>query len=142
MKKTLYLIIGIAILLLFNFSQGNSELFILDESNYQIKNDTTVYEVPFLDIPAELPDAIDYFLKNNQFKDWKDTDEKKVALQGIVEKDGTITGVSIRKSSEIDVLDKEAVRLIKTAKYIPGKYKGQNVRSKFTVVVYFPAKEK
>lgn len=139
MSKFFITVIGI--LLLCHFPQERSAAFPLNDSNYQTDNDTTVYDGNTYDVPAELPDAISYFLKNNKYKEWKETDKTFVALQGIVEKDGTITGVNVRKSSDITVLDEEAVRLIKSAKYIPAKYKNKNVRSKFTILVHFPARK-
>ena len=121
--------------------QSRSSVLPTNEYNYQIDNDTTVYDGYTFDVPPELPDEINYFLKNNKYKDWKETDKTFVALQGIVEKDGTITGVNVRKSSDITVLDEEAARLIKSAKYIPAKYKNKNVRSKFSILVNFPARK-
>ncbi|MDR2497338.1 MAG: energy transducer TonB [Tannerellaceae bacterium] len=101
-------------------------------------DDTTVYAVP--DQTALLPDAIQYFRQNNRFKDWDKNDDKAVLLQGIVEKDGTITGVKIIRSSKTKKLDDEALRLIKTARYLPGAVKGKTVRSKFSINVHFPAR--
>jgi len=102
------------------------------------KNDTTVYEAP--SITAELPDAVEFFRQNNKFKDWDKNNSKVVVLQGIVETNGAISGVRILRPSNITELDDEALRLIQSAKYTPGKNeKGENVRSKFTIPVSFPA---
>jgi len=136
MKTILSFFIGIMTLLLCNIFQGHSMIIPSDDRVYQAVNDTTVYDMP--DITAELPDAINYFLTNNKHKDWKETDRKMVVLQGIVEKDGTITGVRVLRSSQVDDLDKEAVRLINVATYKPAKNRNQVVRSKLTIVVQFP----
>ena len=110
------------------------------EENYTIANvDTTIY-----DIPAGTADFLDgrsnYLRQNNKFKDWDKNNSKKVYLQGVVEINGTISNVRIIRSSDVKELDDEALRLIKSAKYIPGKDKtGKNIRSKYTVEVPFPA---
>jgi TonB family protein len=109
---------------------------------YYLDEDTTVYDGPMLESTAELPDAAAYFIKNNKYKDWDKNDKKRVVIKGIVEKDGTITNVSIASSSKVDKLDQEALRLIKSAKYIPGRAKGKIVRSKYTNFVFFPPEGK
>jgi TonB family protein len=106
-------------------------------AEYTSDDDTTVYNEP--DQTAMLPDAVNYFRQNNKFKDWNANDRKNVVLQGIVEKDGTITNVKILRSSKVKELDDEALRLIKSAKYAPGEMERKAVRSKFTIGVPFPA---
>lgn len=138
MKKSNLFFIVISILFLCNFSQKNISAFSSNEFIYQVTNDTTVYSGLNLDSTAELQDAINYFRNNNKYKDWKEANTL-VVLRGIVEKDGTITGVKIRRSSNVEILDKEALRLIKSAKYNPGTIKGKTVRSDFDIVVRFPA---
>jgi len=127
---------GIAVLLFIHLSQWNSAVFYSKYYDYQDKNDTTFYNQP--DHAAELLDAMNYFFTNNKYKDWKDAEMKKVYIQGIVEIDGGISGVKVIKSSQIEDLDKEAVRLIKAAKYSPGIHNNKYVRSKFSIVVSFP----
>ncbi|GHT58765.1 hypothetical protein AGMMS50239_03960 [Bacteroidia bacterium] len=99
--------------LLCNFSQ--SDCYGVSPINnhfekYYADEDTTVYDGPMLDSTAALPDAIYYFIKNNKYKDWDKNDKRRVMITGIVEKDGTITNVSIVSSSKVDKLDKEALR--------------------------------
>ena len=90
---------------------------------------------------AELLDPTNYFRQNNKFKDWDKNNSKLVVLQGVVEKNGTISDVKILRPSNITELDDEALRLIKSAKYAPGKNSnGEDVRSKITIPVQFPAK--
>lgn len=61
----------------------------------------------------------------------------KVILRFIVEKDGTVNGVSVLRGTN-DLLDKEAVRVVKEMpKWKPGKQRGNAVRSYFTLPVVF-----
>ena len=61
----------------------------------------------------------------------------RVIVTFIVEKDGSISNVTIVKSVDPS-LDKEAIRVIKSMpKWIPGKQKGAPVRVKYTVPVTF-----
>lgn len=61
----------------------------------------------------------------------------KVIIQFVVEKDGSITDVTVARSQD-PYLDKEAVRVVKTMpKWIPGKQNGKAVRVKYTVPVTF-----
>ena len=136
MNTIRFLYPGIAVLLFIYLSQWNSAVSYSKYCDYQDDNDTTIYNQP--DHTAELQDAINYFLANNKYKDWKDAERKMVYIQGIVEKNGTVTGVKVIKSSQIEDLDKEAVRLIKAAKYSPGKHNNKYVRSKFAIAVSFP----
>lgn len=56
----------------------------------------------------------------------------------VVEKDGSITDVKIMKSSGSDLLDQEAMRVVKSMpRWEPGKQGGKVVRVKFTVPVMF-----
>ena len=59
----------------------------------------------------------------------------RVVCQFVVEKDGSVSGVTVVKSIDPS-LDKEAVRVIKSMpKWTPGKQNGQNVRVKYTLPV-------
>jgi len=109
------------------------------EENYAVTNvDTTIYDIP--EYTAELLDAVNYFRQNNKFKDWDKDNPQKVYLQGVVEINGTINSVRIIRPSNVKELDDEALRLIKSAKYAPGKDNaGNDIRSKFSVIVPFPA---
>ena len=61
----------------------------------------------------------------------------KVILRFIVEKDGTVNGVTVLRGTN-DLLDKEAVRVVKDMpKWKPGKQRGNAVRSYFTLPVVF-----
>lgn len=61
----------------------------------------------------------------------------KVVVRFIVEKDGSVSGVTVLKSVDRD-LDKEAVRVVKSMpKWQPGKNNGVPVRSYFTLPINF-----
>lgn len=61
----------------------------------------------------------------------------KVILRFIVEKDGSVNGVTVVRGTN-DLLDKEAVRVVKEMpKWKPGKQRGNAVRSYFTLPVVF-----
>lgn len=57
----------------------------------------------------------------------------KIYMEFIVETDGTISNFNILKSVGFGV-DEEAIRVLNLSpKWIPAKYKGKNVRSRFTI---------
>ena len=61
----------------------------------------------------------------------------RVIIQFVVEKDGSVSGVTVAKSVDPS-LDKEAQRVVKSMpKWIPGKQNGSAVRVKYTVPVTF-----
>lgn len=63
--------------------------------------------------------------------------EGKVIVQFVVEKDGSISGVTVAKGVDKD-LDKEATRVVsKMPKWKPGKNNGVAVRQKYTLPVVF-----
>ena len=86
-------------------------------------------------------DALIEFLKNNM--KYPEAARKKgiegrVICQFIVDRDGTITDVTVVRSGGHPSLDKEAVRVIKAMpKWIPGEKDGQKVRVKYTVPLNF-----
>jgi TonB family C-terminal domain len=139
MKKVIIFIFGIICLTSFIQGSGFNNTKTGYEVSYTASNaDTTIYDVPYY--TAELQDAIDYFRQNNKFKDWDKNNPKKVYLQGVVEINGTINNVRIVRASNVKELDDESLRLIKSAKYSPGKNDtGEDVRSKFSIIVSFPA---
>ena len=61
----------------------------------------------------------------------------RVLVRFVVERDGTITNVSVAKGVDAS-LDHEAVRVVKKMpKWNPGKHNGKPVRTKFTVPITF-----
>lgn len=61
----------------------------------------------------------------------------QVIVTFVVERDGSITDVQVKKSVEPS-LDKEAIRVVKSMpRWIPGKYKGKPIRVKHKVPITF-----
>lgn len=64
--------------------------------------------------------------------------EGRVLCSFVVEKDGSISNVTVVRSGGDPSLDKEAVRLLKSMpKWVPGKQNGKLVRVKYTVPLNF-----
>ena len=99
-------------------------------------DDTELYSTP------QFPNYQAYFRENNKYKDWPKDDQKMVLVGAVIEVDGTPTDVQVKKSSEVDELDQEAVRLIKNITFVPGKNKdGKPLRvPNFIITVFFPPK--
>ena len=98
----------------------------------------TVHKIPYY--TADIVDYKEYLLKNNKFKDW-DKDKKVVILQGVAEKNGTITDLEILRSSGIKELDEEAFRLGTEAKAIPAMDGDRKIiRALVAFAVEFPAR--
>lgn len=71
----------------------------------------------------------------------KKKQEGKVYVQFIVEKDGKILDTKVLRSSGFELLDDEAVRVIKnSSSWTPAKDKGKSVRQSFTLPVVFKLK--
>jgi len=118
-----------------------------EQENKQSATTTTTNEVVAVPaIPAQLLKAVEYFRANNKFKDWDPKNPQKVYFKAIVEKDGTLTDLTIVKKCDEESLNKEAFRLIHDAgangaKIDPGKdANGNPIRSKWMIVVDFPPK--
>ena len=59
-------------------------------------------------------------------------------LKFVVEKDGSLSGIKVMRSSDNEKLDEESIRLIKTMpRWNPGKQNGENVRCRFTLDIPF-----
>ena len=62
----------------------------------------------------------------------------RVICSFVVDKDGSITDVEVKRSSGDPSLDKEAVRVVKSMpKWKPGKQRGKIVRVRYTIPVNF-----
>ena len=63
-------------------------------------------------------------------------------IEFVVEKDGRITNVKVKKSTQNKYLDKEAVRFIKSMpKWNPGMQEGEPVRTRFMLPLRFLLRE-
>ena len=95
---------------------------------------------------ASLLNWKEYFRTNNKYKDWDSKDAQKVFIRAIVEKDGAITDVIIVKKCNNDLLNNEAIRLIRDAKANGAQIeparneKGNPIRSNWTIAIDFPPK--
>jgi TonB family protein len=103
--------------------------------------DTMIY-----DMPEQMPqfpggaDAMDRFINDN-IKYPPTAKEKKIQgkvyVQFIVEKDGTIDKVKIRRGAH-KLLDDEAIRVINLMpNWKPGSMRGKKVRVRYTIPITF-----
>lgn len=59
-------------------------------------------------------------------------------LKFVVEKDGSLSGIRVVRSSGNEKLDEESIRLVKTMpRWNPGKQNGENARCRFTLDIPF-----
>ena len=86
-------------------------------------------------------EAMAYFLNKNLVYP---SAARKQKIQGttkctfVIEKDGSVTNVTIKESSGNELLDQEAVRVIsKMPKWMPGFKDGKAVRVKFDMPAHF-----
>lgn len=93
--------------------------------------------------PAEFPGGMDALMKclSENFRypaiAIENNVQGKVVVRMVIEKDGSIGECTVVKSVDKD-LDNEALRLARSLpKWIPAKYKGQKVRSYFTLPINF-----
>jgi len=111
----------------------------------EIPTDSTNKGMVF-DMPEQMPkypgggDAMEQFINNN-IKYPAEAKAKniqgKVYVQFIVEKDGSITEVSIRRGAN-KLLDDEAMRVVKMMpNWEPGAMRGKKVRVRYTLPITF-----
>ncbi|MCQ2198431.1 MAG: energy transducer TonB [Paludibacteraceae bacterium] len=68
----------------------------------------------------------------------KDSIQGKVFVEFVVNRDGSICNATVIRSSQNELLDAEAVRVVNIMpKWVPGEQLGKPVRSKFTLPVFF-----
>ncbi|UKN02151.1 energy transducer TonB [Paracrocinitomix mangrovi] len=107
--------------------------------------DTSKSEMVY-DMPEQMPefpggsDAMERFIIDN-IKYPPLAKEKriqgKVYVQFIVEKDGQLTEIKIRRGAH-ELLDQEAIRVIKLMpEWKPGSMRGRTVRTRYTVPITF-----
>lgn len=89
--------------------------------------------------PGGMPELMEYLAKNIKYpvQAQKKGIEGRVTVRFIVEKDGSISNVTVVRHIH-PLLDKEAVRVIKAMpKWSPGMLNGKPVRVKFNIPVAF-----
>ncbi len=134
MKRLLFLFLA-TVLMCFGGHAKGSEIHAAQDSSM-------VYDFPekMAQFPGS-PEAMDLFIRKNLNypANLKAAGvQGKVYVQFIVEKDGSITNISIRMSSKNAELDQEAINVIKKMpKWVPGSIKGKNVRVKQTIPITF-----
>ena len=90
--------------------------------------------------PYGLPGLSIYISDNLKYPNeaLKNHIEGKVLCSFIIDKDGSITDISIVRSSGYDSLDNEAIRMLNAMpKWIPGKQDGKTVRVRYLLPVNF-----
>lgn len=101
-------------------------------------NEEKVYEVveQMPSFPGGQEALMTYINHNIKYPD-EDCGQGRVVVSFIVEKDGSITNATIRRSVD-SAFDREALRVISSMpKWIPGKNNGRKVRVRFNVPVQF-----
>lgn len=101
-------------------------------------NEEKVYEVveQMPSFPGGQEALMTYINHNIKYPE-EDCGQGRVTVSFIVEKDGSITNATIRRSVD-PAFDREALRVISSMpKWIPGKNNGRNVRVRFNVPVQF-----
>ncbi len=106
------------------------------------QDSSMVYDFPeqMAHFPGDA-DAMDLFIRKNLHYPEKLKAagiQGKVYIQFIVEKDGSLSNITVRRGSKNADLDQEAVNVIKKMpNWIPGSMRGKKVRVKQTVPVTF-----
>lgn len=108
-----------------------------DTMIYYFSDQKKIHNTPYFENYTE------YCRVNNKYKDWDKSDKRETIVGFVVEKDGTTSYVKVMKSSGIEMLDNEAIRLAKQMKHgKPGTdLKGNPIRvGDMTVKIFFPSK--
>lgn len=122
-----------------NISNLNSNQAKIKKHVHQKKNnEEKVYEVveQMPSFPGGQEALMTYINHNIKYPE-EDCGQGRVTVSFIVEKDGSITNATIRRSVD-SAFDREALRVISSMpKWIPGKNNGRKVRVRFNVPVQF-----
>ncbi len=116
--------------------------FTMSNTVNESQDSSMVYDFPeqMAHFPGDA-DAMDIFIRKNLYYPPKLKAagvQGKVYIQFIVEKDGSISNITIRRGCQNAELDQEAVNVIKKMpNWIPGTIRGKKVRVKQTVPVKF-----
>jgi len=129
----------IIILVFTSFSQVG---FSANNGVFSPQDSSMVYDFPekMAQFPGP-PDAMDLFIRKNLIYPGNlraSAVQGKVYVQFVVEKDGSLSNITIRMSSKNAELDQEAINVIKKMpNWIPGSIKGKSVRVKQTIPIIF-----
>lgn len=140
-EKTSYTAMKTTVIFLL-FLATATGLFAAEERTNFPPDSSMVYDFP--EQMAQFPggaDAMDMFIRKNLNypQRLKDAGVKgKVYIQFIVEKDGSLSNIVVRRGCNNAELDQEAVNVIeKMPNWIPGEVRGKKVRVKQTIPVTF-----
>ena len=117
---------------------NNNQAKIKKHVHQKKNNDENIYEVveQMPSFPGGQEALMTYINHNIKYPE-EDCGQGRVTVSFIVEKDGSITNATIRRSVD-PAFDREALRVISSMpKWIPGKNNGRNVRVRFNVPVQF-----
>ena len=110
----------------------DSEIIWEESNKYKVYD--FVEEMP--SFPGGL-EAMFEWIQRNQKKPEGDPIGRCI-LKFVVEKDGSLSGIRVVRSSGNEKLDEESIRLVKTMpRWNPGKQNGENVRCRFTLDIPF-----
>lgn len=133
MKKTIILLLLVV---------AANVSFTMSNTVNEPQDSTMIYDFP--EEMAQFPgdaDAMDLFIRKNLYYPPKLKAagiQGKVYVQFIVERDGSITNIAIRRGCTNAELDEEAINVIeKMPNWTPGTIRGKNVRVKQTIPVTF-----
>lgn len=117
---------------------NNNQAKIKKHVHQKKHNEEKVYEVveQMPSFPGGQEALMTYINHNIKYPE-EDCGQGRVTVSFIVEKDGSITNATIRRSVD-PAFDREALRVISSMpKWIPGKNNGRKVRVRFNVPVQF-----
>ena len=117
---------------------NNNQAKIKKHVHQKKHNDEKVYEVveQMPSFPGGQEALMTYINHNIKYPE-EDCGQGRVTVSFIVEKDGSITNATIRRSVD-PAFDREALRVVSSMpKWIPGKNNGRKVRVRFNVPVQF-----
>jgi protein TonB len=103
-------------------------------------NDSIYYECEVMpEFEGGMGALFEYLATNIRYPEQAKADEVLTsAVQFVVEKDGKVSNVSLKKSSGNSLLDAEAMRAVESMpKWTPGKQGGSPVRVSFVLPVQF-----
>jgi len=110
----------------------------VDSTTASIRNSNDIFQV--VESMPQFPGDLNKYLgRNVKYPEeaQKQKIQGRVTVQFIIEKDGTITGVTVLRSVH-PLLDKEAIRVVQNMpKWVPGTQRGEPVRVSYTAPINF-----
>lgn len=129
-----------------NAADGNSEAVnnevVNSEAVASDSNTEHVYQEVELkpEFPGGMKELMGYLSKNIKYpkESYQKNSQGKVFVRFVVKKDGSIDDIEIQRTSGDDLLDAEAMRVVKAMPaWVPGKQDGKNVNVQFILPVVF-----